>query len=138
MCSTNEADLGIGHENSEECDDVPLDSAGALLSQAGPTQTVARSQNGSGWAATAEEEAPPVNYDDVALVECTVDGTDYRLDSGKQGTSVCISRRPSTTWRWSFVSEARWDGRTLRARALERVVLERISKALAEAIAAMD
>ncbi len=50
-----------------------------------------------------------INYDSPPLVEVEIEGTDFRLDAGKQGTALCISTRPSGSWDWSFGGEARWD-----------------------------
>jgi hypothetical protein len=79
-----------------------------------------------------------VNYDSGALVELAVDGVDYRVDAGKHGTALCISTRATGTWDWSFVGEARWDGRDLRMRAFDRALLVQLSRALAQAIEALD
>ncbi len=80
----------------------------------------------------------PVNYDSAAVVELTIDEADYRIDAGKQGTALSISNRPTGTWQWRFVCEARWDGSSLRSRALERPLLQRLSRAFAEAVANME
>jgi hypothetical protein len=76
-----------------------------------------------------------VNYDSAPVAEAELDGIDYRIDAGKQGTALCISSRASGTWDWTFESEARWDGSSLRARAIERPVLVKLSEALREAMA---
>lgn len=72
-----------------------------------------------------------VNFDEPALVELELDGTDYRLDAGRAGTALCISTRPSGTWSWTFRGEARWQANVLRCKAFDRVVLGRLSQALA-------
>lgn len=82
--------------------------------------------------------AGAVNYEGGALVEVSIDGVDYRVDAGKHGTALCVSTRASGTWDWSFVGEARWDGRDLRMRALDRALLVQLSRALGEAIEAID
>ncbi len=82
--------------------------------------------------------AQPVNYDSPALVEVEIDGTDYRMDSGKQGTALCISTRPSGTWDWTFGGEARWDVNYLRSKAFDRRTLEQLSRAFAQALENMD
>ena len=81
----------------------------------------------------ASEGEGPVNYDDAALLELELDGTDYRLDVGRAGTALCISTRPSGSWAWAFLGEARWQSNSLRCKSLDRSVLNRLSRALAEA-----
>jgi hypothetical protein len=76
-----------------------------------------------------------ISYDGPALLEISIDGTDYRVDSGKQGTSLSISTRETGTWDWSFGGEARWDGSALRSKPFERAVLTQLSKAFGDAIA---
>jgi hypothetical protein len=73
-----------------------------------------------------------VNFDEAALIELELDGTDYRLDAGRAGTALCISTRPSGTWNWTFRGEARWQANVLRCKAFDRMVLSRLSQALAE------
>lgn len=70
-----------------------------------------------------------VNYESAALLEVEIDGTDYRLDAGKQGTALCISTRASGSWDWSFAGEARWDVGSLRCKAFERRTLDQLSRA---------
>jgi len=77
----------------------------------------------------------PVNYEEAALLELELDGTDYRLDVGRAGTALCISTRSSGSWSWAFRGEARWQLNTLRCKAFDRGVLTRLSSALAEAAA---
>lgn len=76
------------------------------------------------------EPSDQVNYDEDALLELTVGDEDYRLDSGKAGTALCISTRESGTWRWRFLGEARWDGSSLRSRGLERPLLDALAREL--------
>src|SRR5882724_9783201 len=80
----------------------------------------------------------PVNYDSPAILEVAIEGTDYRMDSGKQGTALCISTRPTGTWDWSFGGEARWDVNYLRSKAFDRRTLEQLSRAFAQALENMD
>ncbi|HEY4103834.1 MAG TPA: hypothetical protein VGM44_08080 [Polyangiaceae bacterium] len=80
---------------------------------------------------------PAVNYDSPALLELTIEGMDYRLDGGKQGTALSISTRTSGSWDWSFGGEARWDG-DLRSKAFERRTLAVLGKAFREALQNMD
>jgi hypothetical protein len=84
-------------------------------------------------AAPAEEGSEPVNYEEAALLEMEIDGTDYRLDVGRAGTALCISTRPTGNWSWVFRGEARWQLNTLRCKEFERDVLTQLSRALAEA-----
>jgi hypothetical protein len=74
----------------------------------------------------------PVAYDGPALVELSVGDHDYRIDVGKQGTALCISSRATGSWDWEFGGPARWENRRLRARGIEREVLDVLSRALAE------
>ncbi len=80
----------------------------------------------------------PVNFDEPALVEVEIEGTDYRLDSGRAGTALCISTRPSGSWDWAFRGEARWQAKVLRCKAFDRDVLVQLSKALAEVASDSD
>jgi len=73
-----------------------------------------------------------VNYDEAAVVELELDGIDYRLDSGRAGTALCISTRATGTWGWEFRGEARWQNNVLRCKAFDRSVLTELSKALVE------
>lgn len=74
-----------------------------------------------------------VNYDSTPVAETAIDGTEYRIDAGKQGTAICVSTRPAGSWDWSFLCEARWDGSELRAKVLERGVRTHLSRALSSA-----
>jgi hypothetical protein len=75
-----------------------------------------------------------VNYEESPVAETAIDGTEYRIDAGKQGTSICVSTRPAGSWDWSFLCEARWDGSELRAKVLERPIRTELSKALSSAM----
>ena len=85
-----------------------------------------------------EASAASVNYEGVALVEVAIEGIEYRLDAGKQGTALCVSTRPEGSHQWEFLSEARWDGRDLRTRSLDRDVAQQLSRALAQAIELLE
>ena len=78
--------------------------------------------------------ADSVNYDSAPLVELEIEGVDYRLDAGKQGTALCISTRSSGSWDWSFGGEARWDVGSLRCKAFERRTLDQLSRAFKAAL----
>jgi len=90
----------------------------------------------SGGEATVSDGG--VNYESTPLVELELDGIQYRIDAGKQGTALCISTRDAGTWGWSFGCEARWDGSMLRAKAFERPVLTSLSTALRAALENSD
>jgi hypothetical protein len=79
-----------------------------------------------------------VNFDEAALLELELDGTDYRLDSGRAGTALCISTRPSGTWNWTFRGEARWQANVLRCKVFDRSVLSQLARALAEISSGSD
>lgn len=87
---------------------------------------------------STEAGKQPVNYEGVALVEVAIEGIEYRLDAGKQGTALCVSTRPEGSHDWEFLSEARWDGRDLRTRSLDRSINQRLSHALAQAIEQLE
>lgn len=75
-----------------------------------------------------------VNYDSSPVAETVIEGTEYRVDAGKQGTAICVSTRRAGTWDWSFLCEARWDGSELRAKVLERGVRTELARALTGAV----
>jgi len=75
-----------------------------------------------------------VNYDSNPVAETAIEDTEYRIDSGKEGTAICVSTRPAGSWDWSFVCEARWDGSEVRTKALERSVRLQLSRALSSAM----
>lgn len=75
-----------------------------------------------------------VNYDSSPVAETAIEGTEYRIDAGKQGTAICVSTRPAGSWDWSFLCEARWDGSELRSKELDRAVRTQLSRALTSAM----
>jgi hypothetical protein len=75
-----------------------------------------------------------VNYDSSPVAETAIDGTEYRIDAGKQGTAICVSTRSAGSWDWEFLCEARWDGSELRAKVLERGIRTQLSRALSSAM----
>ena len=85
---------------------------------------------------SSETEAP-INYESPPLLEMEIDGVDYRVDGGKQGTALCISTRATGTWDWVFGGEARWDG-DLRSKAFERRTLGTLAKAFKQALENME
>ena len=87
---------------------------------------------------STDNSAPSVNYDGSALVEIEIEGVEYRLDAGKQGTALCVSTRAEGSHDWEFLSEARWDGRDLRTRSLDRSIAQQLSHALVRAIEQLE
>jgi hypothetical protein len=87
---------------------------------------------------TVTSAPSPVNFDGTPICEVTLDDTDYRFDSGKQGTAVSISTRPTGSWDWTFRGEARWDGSAFRTKAFERSVLLPLSAAFKRALAEIE
>lgn len=83
-------------------------------------------------------EAESINFESSPLLEVEIDGTEYRLDAGKQGTALSISTRPSGSWDWAFAGEARWDVGSLRCKALERRTLDQLSRAFKQALENAD
>ena len=75
-----------------------------------------------------------VNYDSAPVAETAIDGTEYRIDSGKAGTAICVSTRSVGSWDWAFLCEARWDGSELRSKQLERNIRTELSRALTSAV----
>lgn len=82
----------------------------------------------------SSNEDSGVNYDSGPVAEAVIDGTEYRIDAGKQGTAICVSARPMGTWDWSFLCEARWDGSELRTKSLERAIRTQLSRALSAVV----
>lgn len=80
-------------------------------------------------------EPAVVNYDSEPLLEVELEGLQYRLDAGKQGTALCVSSRESGSWDWTFLGEAKWDAMSLRCKGLERATREQLAKALKETMA---
>ena len=83
------------------------------------------------------KSAESVNYDDAPIAQTEIDGVDYRVDPGL-GSVVAISQRPARSWEWTFVTEARWDGRRLRAKGLEHSAATELARALAHAMNERD
>jgi hypothetical protein len=77
-----------------------------------------------------------VNYDSDPLLEVNHEGIDYRFDAGKQGTALCISCKPPSSWEWQFIGEAKFDQITLRCAELERPVREYLARELRAALQA--
>ena len=71
-----------------------------------------------------------VNYDSDPVLELQLEDVDYRLDVGMQGTALSVSQRPSGSWNWAFVGQAKWDNIALRCKELPRPVREALAAAL--------
>lgn len=98
----------------------------------------AEAGGGAGSVRFEAEAESPVNFEESALVELEIEGTDYRIDSGRAGTALCISTRVSGSWGWQFRGEARWQANVLRCKSFDRPVLTELGQALAAAAAAVD
>lgn len=79
-------------------------------------------------------DAESINYDRGALVELEINGVEYRLDVGKHGIGLCVSKRVPGHARWQELSPARWNGRALRASALDPHTVARLSAAFVRAV----
>ncbi len=75
-----------------------------------------------------------INYERGALVEIEINGAEYRLDVGKHGIGLCISKRVRGQPQWQVLSAARWNGRALRASALDQHIAARLSAAFERAV----
>jgi len=73
---------------------------------------------------------PSVNYDCDPVLHVELEGVEYRLDVGMQGTALSVSERAAGGWDWSFVGEAKWDRVDLRCKALARPIREALARAL--------
>jgi len=122
-----------GESSSVEASDAS-DEDGAAGASESPSAVSVEAVNVEAASVSAVSDGA-VNYDEAAVVELELDGTDYRLDSGRAGTALCISTRATGTWGWEFRGEARWQNNVLRCKAFDRSVLTELSKALVEASA---
>lgn len=75
-----------------------------------------------------------VNYDSDPILQLEIEGLDYRIDAGKQGTALCVSTRPVGAWDWEYIAEAQWDAMGLRCKALARPLREHLTRALRTAL----
>jgi hypothetical protein len=116
------AESRVAHPPVAEAVEAPAAAGVADLPQQADTST-----------ADAEGGESPVNYDESALLEIEIEGTDYRLDVGRAGTALCISTRSSGTWSWAFRGEAKWQNNLLRCKAFDRTVLSQLGTALIQA-----
>ena len=95
---------------------------------------------GSNFKAAPEvsTEVPTMSYDEPGLLEHDVGDTSYRLDSGKQGTALALSTRPVGSWDWSYETEMKWDGKSLKCRAYDYTLLKELSFAFRQALEDAD
>jgi hypothetical protein len=88
-------------------------------------------------APSSETAESKVDYDFAPIAEVEVDDTQYRVDAGFRG-AVAISSKSNGSWSWAVVAEGRWDGLTLKAKALDRPIVAELEKALRAAATATD
>jgi hypothetical protein len=73
--------------------------------------------------------AGSVSYDEAPVAQVEVEGVSYRVDAGR-GSAIAVSRRGEGTWEWTPVLEGNWDGVRLKAKGLERAVVNVLEQAL--------
>lgn len=91
-----------------------------------PLYTERMSSSGS----AAPISTASINYESDPVLQVELEGVQYRLDVGMQGTALSISERSVGAWDWSFVGEAKWDRVDLRCKALARPIREALARAL--------
>jgi hypothetical protein len=85
----------------------------------------------------SESAEAAVDYDFAPIAELEVNDTQYRVDAGFRG-AVAISAKSSGSWSWAVVAEGRWDGLSLKAKALDRPVVLELEKALRAAVTSSE
>ena len=75
------------------------------------------------------DREPSIDYDHPPVAELEVDGSHYRVDAGL-GADVAVSRRAEGTWTWEQLAQGRWDGVRLKAKPLDRLLVDALAKAL--------
>ena len=83
---------------------------------------------------SAALDADSISYEAAPVAEVEVDGLEYRVDAGL-GSIVAISQREVGACSWVPVTQARWDGVRLRAKALGHPVVALLERALVQASA---
>ncbi len=73
-----------------------------------------------------------IDFDHAPVAEIEFDGTHYRVDAGL-GAAVAVSCRAQGSWSWQKLAEGRWDGVRLKAKEVDRLVVEALAKALRSA-----
>jgi hypothetical protein len=79
-------------------------------------------------------DSESINYERVALVQLEINDAEYRLDVGKHGIGLCVSKRALGKAQWQLLSAARWNGRALRASALDQQIAAHLSAAFVRAV----
>ncbi|MBK7583627.1 MAG: hypothetical protein IPI67_25965 [Myxococcales bacterium] len=74
-----------------------------------------------------------VNFDEAPIVQAQIEGVDYRIDTGF-GSAVAISTRAPGSWLWTVLADGKWDGLRLRAKSMDRPVVDVLERALGEAM----
>jgi hypothetical protein len=74
-----------------------------------------------------------VNFDEAPFVQAQIEGIDYRIDTGS-GSAVAISTRAPGSWLWTVLADGNWDGLRLRAKSMDRSVVDVLERALGKAM----
>jgi hypothetical protein len=72
---------------------------------------------------------PLIDYDSPPVAMLDFEQMQYRVDTGMRA-AVAVSSRPIGEWTWQLVTEGRWDGVRLKAKGVERLVVEALERAL--------
>jgi hypothetical protein len=78
---------------------------------------------------TQISEADLVSYEGAPIAQLELDGREYRVDVGR-GSAVAISEREAGSVKWAFVTEGKFDGLRLKAKALSFPVVNALATAL--------
>ncbi len=70
-----------------------------------------------------------IDYDHPPVAELELAGVHYRVDASL-GAEIAVSSRAEGSWCWAELAQGRWDGIRLKAKTLDRVVVEALEKAL--------
>lgn len=126
------AEKGAVSDDSAVSDEVAVSDDGAVPddSEASAEAEVAWAPDAAWEAEDEQAEDESINFDSDPLLEVTLDGVEYRLDVGKQGTALSVSARGEGEWHWKALAEAKWDGLSLRAKELPRQLREQLARAL--------
>jgi hypothetical protein len=79
--------------------------------------------------AESADKEPSIDYDFPPVAELEVEGAHYRVDAGL-GADVAVSRRAQGSWTWEQLAQGRWDGVRLKAKPLDRLLVDALEKAL--------